>query len=66
MEIKHCTEKEDGSVIFQGTLEGNELRVVIETGLNVLLANGLLPFLASDEDDNVDWSKVMEGTTTTQ
>jgi hypothetical protein len=45
MKIKNIVEKEDGSVVFQGTLVGPELAFVVEYGLNRLLVEGALPFV---------------------
>lgn len=50
MNIKHVVEKEDGSVVFQGSLTGPELAFVIETGLNVLIAENAIPFLMEKDD----------------
>lgn len=44
MKINRTVEKPDGSVTFQGNLEGPELDFVIEVGLNVLMEQGALPF----------------------
>lgn len=48
MLIKHMTEKPDGSVVFQGILEGKELQFVVETGLNTLIEMGHVPFLSTE------------------
>jgi len=48
MQINHTVELPDGSVKFQGTLEGPELAIVIEAGLNLLLQEGAIPFLSKD------------------
>lgn len=44
MRISKTVEREDGSVVFQGTLEGPELDFVVEMGVNVLMKQGALPF----------------------
>lgn len=49
MHIKHLVEKSDGSVVFQGTLEGNELAFVIATGLDTIIEAGGVPFLSIKE-----------------
>jgi len=62
MKLKHTVEKPDGSFVFQGILEGAELKIVVEEGLNSLLAKGLFPFLVDDEEDGgekFDYAKVM-------
>ena len=51
MEVKFTQEREDGTVVFQGTLEGPELSIVVETGLNELMKRGLLPFAATESID---------------
>jgi hypothetical protein len=52
MIVKHLVEKPDGTVVFQGVLEGKELAFVIETGLDYLIEQGHIPFV-SLEDYNV-------------
>ncbi len=42
MEINNTIETPEGSVTFTGTLNKQELDVVIGIGLNVLLASGVL------------------------
>ena len=42
MEIKKTIELGQGKVQFEGTLEGAELDVVIQTGLLVLLRQGVI------------------------
>lgn len=46
MQINHVIEKADGSVVFQGVLEGKELQLVLEVGINTLFAEGALPFVS--------------------
>jgi hypothetical protein len=46
--IKHIVERPDGSVVFQAVLEGQELAFVIETGLEVLIQSGAIPFIGTD------------------
>lgn len=48
MRIDHIVEKPDGSLRFQGTLEGPELAFVVEFALNQLLLEGALPFIAKE------------------
>lgn len=52
MKVNHAVEKEDGSVVFQGVLEGKELAFVIEMGLECLIEAGVVPFVA-DKTHNV-------------
>lgn len=49
MKINHVVEKQDGSVVFQGVLEGNELAFVIATGLDYIIEAGGAPFLSIKE-----------------
>lgn len=53
MRIRHVVEKEDGRLVFQGELSGQELGFVVETGLNALYAHGALPFLMKDKKDQL-------------
>lgn len=48
IKINHVLEKPDGSVTFQGNLEGRELQFVVEMGLNLLLKEGAIPFVAKN------------------
>lgn len=50
MIVRHTVEKEDGSVVFQGVLEGKELSFVIEVGIEALIRSGLLPFTSTNEN----------------
>lgn len=54
MIIKHLVEKPDGSVVFQGVLEGKELMFVIETGLDYLIEQGHVPFLSLETFNRAD------------
>jgi len=47
MQVRHVVEKADGSVVFQGVLEGKELMFVIETGLDALIEAGVVPFVST-------------------
>lgn len=51
MEIKHIQETDEGTVVFQAVLEGPELTIVIETGLNELMKRGLVPFASTETFD---------------
>jgi hypothetical protein len=50
LKLNNTVELEDGSVTFQGTLDGVELNYVIETGLNYLMYNNLLPIAKKSFD----------------
>ena len=54
MQVKHVVEKEDGSVVFQGVLSGEELAFVIEMGLETLIQAGAIPFTGTDRVDPMD------------
>jgi len=47
MKIRHLVEKEDGTVVFQGELEGQELAFVIEVGMETLIQTGAIPFVST-------------------
>lgn len=54
MNVRHVVEKEDGSVVFQGVLEGQELAFVIEMGLETLIQAGAIPFVGTDRVNPLD------------
>lgn len=54
MIIKHIVEKPDGSIVFQGVLEGKELMFVIETGLDYLIEHGHVPFVSLENFNRAD------------
>ena len=64
MQVKNLIEKEDGSVVFQGVLEGKELAFVVEIGLEALIKAGAVPFTSTNEFRGV-WD-VHEGNDTEQ
>jgi hypothetical protein len=47
--VNKVVEKEDGSVVFQGILEGQELAFVIEIGLEALIRADALPFSSTEK-----------------
>lgn len=47
MKVNHSVEKADGTVVFQGVLEGKELAFVIECGLDALIEAGVVPFVST-------------------
>ncbi len=49
MKIKHSIENADGTVDLEANLNAEELSFVIELGLNMLLAKGVLPFTTDNE-----------------
>lgn len=69
MFVKYVTEKPDGSVVFQGHLEGAELKLVLEVGIQTMLERGIsMPFLVNDEEEGepFDFARVMPNPGTEQ
>lgn len=60
MQIKYSNETAEGEVTFQGTLEGPELTIVLETGLNELMRRGLVPFQSLESVNPADLHDVPE------
>lgn len=60
MEITTTYETPEGQVKFSGTLEGAELTLVVETGLNELMKRGLVPFVSTETFDIADIHEVPE------
>ena len=58
MEIQTSYETEEGTVKFSGVLEGAELTLVVETGLNELMKRGLVPFVSAETFDLMDIHEV--------
>jgi hypothetical protein len=54
LHIKHVTEKDNGSVVFQGVLEGKELAFVIEMGMEAIIQAGAVPFVSTLEHEGFD------------
>lgn len=48
MNVTKVIETTDGEVTYTAELKGKELQVVIDVGLNTLLAAGALPFLGDE------------------
>ncbi len=63
MLIKHVLEKEDGSIVFQGVLVGNELAFVIEMGMDAIIKAGAIPFASTENHNTFD---IHQGTDTEQ
>jgi hypothetical protein len=60
--IKHVVEKDDGTVVFQGVLEGNELAFVIEMGMDAIIRAGAVPFASTENHAVHDIHEPAEGT----
>jgi len=54
MVINHVVEKEDGSIVFQGVLTGNELAFVIEMGMDAIIRAGAIPFASTENHHAFD------------
>lgn len=48
MQVKRVIERDDGSVVFQGVLEGPELAFVIECGLDAIFQMTTSPFVSQN------------------
>lgn len=62
MYVKRTIEKEDGTVVFQGVLEGNELAFVIEMGLDAIIKAGAAPFASTENHASHDIHEVPDQT----
>jgi hypothetical protein len=60
MQVNKVVEKEDGTVVFQGVLEGKELAFVIEMGLETLIQAGAIPFTSTENHDLADIHEMPE------
>lgn len=61
MNVTKVFEKEDGSITFQGVLEGVELAFVIEMGLETLIKAGAIPFTSTENHELFDMHEPPEG-----
>lgn len=50
MQIYVKTEDEDGNVTFEGKLNRQEVELVLNVGINFLMANGAMPLFTGKED----------------
>lgn len=50
MKINNTIETPNGGMTFQGELDGKELDYVVQTGLNFLMYNNLLPITKPSKD----------------
>lgn len=53
MQIQVKTEDADGNVTFDGTLNRQEVELVLNVGINFLMANGAMPLFTGKEDDEL-------------
>lgn len=53
MQIKVKTEDVDGNITFDGTLNQQEVELVLNVGINFLLANGAMPLFTGKTDEEL-------------
>ncbi len=53
MLIEVTTKDEEGNIAFQGRLNSREATLVLNVGINYLLANGVMPLFTGKEDDEL-------------
>ncbi len=53
MLIEVTTKDEEGNIAFQGKLNSREATLVLNVGINYLLANGVMPLFTGKEDDEL-------------
>jgi hypothetical protein len=63
MKVNQVVELEDGTLDLKANLSEDELQMVVEVGLNVLMAHGSIPFL---NEKSVEAHQIQAGTTTPQ
>jgi hypothetical protein len=61
VQVKKVVEKADGSIVFQGILEGAELAFVIESGLDAIFQMATSPFLSTQTHDLCDIHDLPDG-----
>jgi hypothetical protein len=58
---------DDGSVKFEGMIGKKEVAFLLEIGINFLMAQGTLPFLGEDDDEEDDFPPItVDGPSTKQ
>lgn len=50
MYIKTIHETDDGSIVFEGHLPPNEVKFMVEVGINFLLQQGAIKITSSDDE----------------
>jgi hypothetical protein len=53
MKIQVKTEDADGNVTFEGTLNKQEVELVLNVGINFLMANGVMPLFTGKSDEEL-------------
>ena len=64
MKIEVKTEDADGNVTFDGVLNKQEVELVLNVGINFLMANGAMPLFTGKDDEEL--GIVSAAPTTTQ
>ncbi len=62
MIIEVTTKDTDGNVSFQGKLNSQEVSLVLNVGINYLLANGVMPLFTGKEDEELGIVSAAPGT----
>lgn len=57
--VKVTSLNEDGSIAFEGFFPPDEARLVLEVGVNILLANGMLAGADGDEEETEEFLDAM-------
>lgn len=53
MKIYVETEDADGNIVFKGTLNKQEVELVLNVGINFLMANGAMPLFTGKDDEEL-------------
>lgn len=56
MRIEKTIELPSGAVRFEGELDQKELDYVLTIGLSILFAQGAMPYVIADDDDEASFS----------
>lgn len=62
MKISKSIELPSGSVRFEGELDQTELDYVLTVGLSLLFAQGAMPYVLADEEDDASFAPNTTGT----
>lgn len=60
--IKVTTINEDGSIKFEGTFGPNEVKFILESGVNILLQHGALSLMKEDDDEDDEDELILDST----
>ena len=53
MKLQTVIETENGDVQFSGELTNEQVKFLLEVGLNIVMANGAVPFMTQNEYEDV-------------